>query len=129
MPADPARPPEDPRVRFAAERNLLAWIRTGLALMGFGFVIPRFGLFLREMSAADPALIHPRPTSWSLGFGVALVLLGVAVNVLAGLEYRTVIGRIDRGEPYHSPRWSLGLIVAGLLAAVGVAMAGYLLAA
>ena len=37
----------DPRVFFAAERTFLAWIRTGLALMGFGFVVARFGLFLR----------------------------------------------------------------------------------
>ena len=44
---------EDPRVRFAAERTLLAWIRTGLALMGFGFVVARFGLFLREIAAAS----------------------------------------------------------------------------
>ncbi len=44
------RQPEDPRVRFAAEGTLLAWMRTGLALMGFGFVVARFGLFLREIS-------------------------------------------------------------------------------
>lgn len=43
---------EDPRVRLAGERTLLAWIRTGLAMMGFGFVIARFGLFLRETAAA-----------------------------------------------------------------------------
>ena len=59
-------PPEDPRVRFAAERTLLAWLRTGLALMGFGFVVARFGLFLREF---DPG----RPGGPSRMFGVALV--------------------------------------------------------
>jgi uncharacterized membrane protein YidH (DUF202 family) len=37
----------DPRVLFAAERTLLAWIRTGLTVMAFGFVVARFGLFLR----------------------------------------------------------------------------------
>ena len=46
---------EDPRVRFAIERTLLAWIRTGLALMGFGFVVARFGLFLREIEAVREA--------------------------------------------------------------------------
>ena len=44
--------PDDPRVRFAAERTFLAWIRTGLAMMGFGFVVARFGMFLRELAAA-----------------------------------------------------------------------------
>lgn len=120
-------PPEDPRVRFAAERTLLAWVRTGLGLMGFGFVVARFGMFLREMSAAAHEPI--RPTGWSLGIGVAFVLLGVTVNLLAAVEYRTVIGRIDRGEPFRPPAWSLGLGVAVLLAVVGVALAGYLLIA
>jgi len=45
---------QDPRVYFAAERTLLAWIRTGLAMMGFGFVVARFGLFLREFQALSP---------------------------------------------------------------------------
>ena len=44
----------DPRVHFAAERTFLAWIRTGLALMGFGFVVARFGLFLKEVAGGAP---------------------------------------------------------------------------
>jgi putative membrane protein len=43
---------QDPRVYFAAERTFLAWIRTGLGLMGVGFAVSRFGLFLRELSAS-----------------------------------------------------------------------------
>lgn len=117
---------EDPRVRFAAERTLLAWVRTGLGMMGFGFVVARFGVFLRELPAAVPRAAPP-PGGWSMGFGVVLVLLGVAVCGLAALEYRTVLRRIDRGEPYRPPRWSFGLIVAAALAAVGLGMVGYLL--
>ena len=51
---------EDPRVPLAAERTFLAWIRTGLALMGFGFVVARFGLFLRELTAVQKI---PQPLS------------------------------------------------------------------
>ena len=122
-----ATTPEDPRVRFAAERTLLAWVRTGLGMMGFGFVVARFGLFLRELPAAVPGAVAPPSSGWSMGFGVALVLLGVAVCALAALEYRAVLGRIDRGEPYRPPRWSIGLAVALLLAVIGVVMVGYLL--
>lgn len=120
--------PDDPRVRFAAEQNFLAWIRTGLAMMGFGFVVARFGLFLRELSAAHPDQPPAVNGAWSAEFGVILVLLGVLVNVLAGLEFRTISRRLERGEPYRPPAWSLGLIVAGLLAALGLAMAFVLIA-
>ena len=66
----------DIRDYLAAERTLLAWIRTGLALMGFGFVVARFGLFLQELQVAQrvPAL---QSYGLSLWFGVALIAMGV----------------------------------------------------
>jgi putative membrane protein len=122
----PAQAEEDPRVRFAGERTLLAWVRTGLALMGFGFVVARFGLFLRELAAAGHGPAAPS-TGLSLWLGTALVLLGVAVNVAAALQHRQFLGRLERGEPYRPPAWSLGLAVAAGLALLGLAMTAYLL--
>src|ERR1700749_81786 len=81
--------PEDPRIRFAAERTLLAWLRTGLALMGFGFVVARFGIFLRELAAAHQAATSPH--GWSLGIGTALVALGVVMTLFAALEHWQII--------------------------------------
>ncbi len=122
---DSQTPPEDPRVRFAAERTLLAWLRTGLALMGFGFVVARFGLFLRELAAVHQA---PSPShGWSLWIGTALVALGVVITGFAALEHREIITRLNRGAPYVAPRWSFGLLVAVLLAAIGIGMVAYLL--
>jgi putative membrane protein len=120
-----ARGPEDPRVRFAAERTLLAWIRTGLAMMGFGFVVARFGLFLREIAGPGRPGPMGHPGS-SLGIGTALVVLGVVVNLIAAAEHARVLGRIRRGEAYRPPSWSLGIAVAAGLAALGLAIVVYL---
>jgi putative membrane protein len=117
---------EDPRVRLAGERTLLAWIRTGLALMGFGFVVARFGLFLREIAMVGQAA-SPPSTGLSLWIGTALVLLGVAVNVLAAAQHVQFLRRLDRGEPYQPSRWPLAVIVCFLLAVLGLGMTAYLL--
>ena len=68
----------DPRVFFAAERTFLSWIRTGLALMGFGFVVARFGLFLREIAAMQGG--PPAPAGLSRWFGIGLIGLGVLLT-------------------------------------------------
>jgi putative membrane protein len=118
-------PPEDPRVRFAAERTLLAWIRTGLALMGFGFVVARFGLFLQEIAVAGHA--RPRHSSGlSLWIGTALVVLGIAVTLLAAAQHWRILQRLNRGEDYIAPRWSLGLVISVALAILGAGMVAYL---
>jgi putative membrane protein len=114
-------------MRLAAERTLLAWIRTGLAMMGFGFVVARFGLFLREMAAVEHKLPE-KSTGLSLWVGTALLVMGVLVNVISALEYRAFLGRYQRGEPDDVPKWSLGVSTAVLLAALGIAMIAYLLA-
>jgi putative membrane protein len=98
----------DPRVYFAAERTLLAWVRTGLAMMGFGFVVARFGLFLRELAAMQAAA-PPRQHGFSLWVGTALV-----------------IRRLEKGQPLQFRPLSLSTITALLMAVLGVLMAGYL---
>ncbi|QVL33550.1 DUF202 domain-containing protein [Telmatocola sphagniphila] len=115
----------DPRVRMAAERTLLAWIRTGVAMMGFGFVVARFGWFLREFSAREN---QPIPsTRWSLILGVGLVALGVFVNILSAVEHRRFLFRHDKGLPYQPPSWSSGIAICMILAVLGAIMVVYLL--
>ena len=121
-------PEDDPRVYFAAERTLLAWLRTGLGLMGVGFAVARFGLFLREMQASEShAPAHA--TGLSMWSGVALVALGVIVNVYAAWRHVRVVRQLSAGT------WQPGKISAGavglalVLAVVGVGIAVYLLLA
>jgi len=117
--------PEDPRTRLAGERTLLAWMRTGLAMMGFGFVVARFGLFLREL-AVTQGQEAPRHTGFSLVIGTLLVVLGVVVNLAAAWQHRQFLKRIEGHLPFVAPRWSLGVIMATILAVIGTAMAIYL---
>ncbi len=110
---------------LAAERTLLAWIRTGLALMGFGFVVARFGLFLQEFQAIQHAL-PAQSYGLSLWFGTALIAVGVLVNVLAGLRHVLLVRELDRGETIRSRRSIQPVAIAFFLALVGLAMAIYL---
>lgn len=112
------------RVRLAAERTLLAWIRTGLALMGFGFLVARFGLFMREIAAVPDRSIEPAPSLW---LGTALVLLGVIVNLLAAGQHHQFLRRFALDRVRAAGRASLGLAVALVLAVLGLAMATYLI--
>ncbi len=115
----------DPRIYLAAERTFLAWLRTGLALMGFGFVVARFGLFLREMEAVRSGAIIR--LGWSVYFGTALVLLGVAVNLISALNHVRLIAQINRGERILQSPSRLGVFIAVTLALLGVVMAVYLM--
>src|SRR5688500_5653270 len=130
MPTDETGPEpsplDDPRVYLAAERTLLAWVRTGLSLMGFGFVVARFGLFLREMSAVRPDVPH-HSGSGSQWIGVVLVLLGTSALVYAAADHRATLRKIAGGEPLGVGRDWAGVVLASLLAILGVFVAGYLL--
>jgi putative membrane protein len=117
------QPEKDPRVYLAAERTFLAWIRTGLALMGFGFVVARFGLFLRELSISTQAV---QPTHFSVWTGTALVLIGVAVNLLAAWHHVRLVRDLNRGITSFDRPSKFAISVALVLAAVGIAMAVYL---
>ena len=113
--------PVDSKLRLGLETTLLAWSRTGLALMGFGFVLARFGLFLQQLAEAGHAL--PRQIRLSLPFGVILILMGVAVNVAAAWMHYPYLVRTRTGETDLPPTWKLALLLSAMQAVAGVAMA------
>jgi putative membrane protein len=118
----------DPRVFFAAERTLLAWVRTGLTVMAFGFVVARFGLFLRLLAAQQgqgvPAAdLHDRLSN---GVGIALVLIGVGCLILGAVQHRSYVATLPAADVprSHEPIYPITLCV--VLAVLGFALAFYL---
>ena len=110
---------------LAAERTFLAWIRTGLALMGFGFVVARFGLFLQALQISQ-SNFQARPYGPSFWFGTALIVLGVIVNIVCAGSHICLVRELNRGGTAFNRPSFLAIAVAVMLALLGLAMAIYL---
>jgi len=117
----------DPRVYFAAERTLLAWIRSGITVMALGFVVARFGLFLALMSAPGAAPAAGHHGHWpSSVLGIALVVLGAGA-ILGALQNHQLYVRslpIEDVPRLFIP-W-LTPFLAASVATVGLLLAAYL---
>ena len=105
------RSPSRQRDHPANERTFLAWLRTSIARIGFGFAIARFGLFLRQFEADQAPLKDPFINSQDLGIG--LVIFGIAIIVLAAWRYSQVFSQIEQGDfrPSRRAIWILTAIV------------------
>jgi putative membrane protein len=119
-----AAPVDDPRVYLAAERTFLAWIRTSIALMGFGFLIARFAFWLREYAAIGDAIpVSPHRAALSPWLGFGMVVVGVVVCSMAAGRHRNYVRALQAG--IKNPPLGVGtsLSIALILALVGLAMA------
>jgi inner membrane protein YidH len=83
---------------LANERTFLAWIRTSVAVVSLGFVLARFSVWLRELSVHRQQQMQVHRGGISLPIGVAMMILGGLLSVLAAWRYHVVNRDIERGK-------------------------------
>ncbi|AET70628.1 putative membrane protein [Desulfosporosinus orientis DSM 765] len=117
----------DPRFYMANERTFLAWIRTSIGIMGFGFVVERFSLFVRQMAYVLGQDEHTLPSSLGSSsiVGIILVGLGAIMSVSAFIKYKRTEKQITEGT-YESSS-ILNTALTGLVLAVGVFLVFYII--
>ncbi|MDE1178651.1 MAG: DUF202 domain-containing protein [Edaphobacter sp.] len=117
---EPSAAERDPRIYFAAERTQLAWTRTGVALMGFGFAIARFGLYLRQLQAVSGA---PAVARLGSAFtGATLMAIGVLSIVLSTAHYAIRVRQLREGSWVPGRLSKPAVALAVVLVALGVYM-------
>ncbi|MEA5577304.1 YidH family protein [Anabaena sp. UHCC 0451] len=107
------------REHQANERTFLAWLRTSIALIGFGFAISRFGIFLRQINAAftqQETTINPLFNSENLG--IFLVVFGILTIALAAWRYNQIFWQIEQGD--YRPKRLPVLIMTGVVIIFGL---------
>ena len=113
------------RVHMANERTFLAWIRTSIAIMAFGFVVEKFALFIKQISylLGKEAVLPSR--GYSTIFGILLVALGAFMGILAFIRYKKVERQID--EDTYQPSLILDILLAISILAIGIFLIIYLI--
>ena len=109
---------------LANERTFLAWVRTALAIMVFGFAVERVGLALREFDLKS-AYFPVSSIHYSTLVGVGLVCLGVVMLVLALTNFLTIRSAIDN-QNFH-PQANISIVLTILSGIIGLMLAVYLI--
>jgi putative membrane protein len=106
--------PAGPADHLANERTLLAWIRTSIALMGFGFVIVKFALFIRQISVALGNKVPVSGKGYSAVIGVIMVALGAIMATLAFFRYLNIEKQLNNNSFYPS-KWLSALVTISIV--------------
>jgi putative membrane protein len=111
----------------ANERTFLAWVRTSIAVMAFGFVIEKFDLFLQAAAPQLPAkLIAPHGQKFANAAGLAFIAIGVVIIVIAGVRFVWTTRAIEIEETVASPGERFDLALAALIGLLGAALFLYM---
>jgi putative membrane protein len=103
---------------LAVERTFLAWVRTNIAIISLGFVVAKFGVWLRELASRLDPQLQVHSTGMSLPMGIGMMAFGGILTVLAAWHCHIVHRAIERGEV----RTNRGLIVAVTVAVAVLAL-------
>ncbi len=114
----------DPRVLFAAERTLMAWNRTGISLMAFGFAVERFGLFM-DIYAKGHLQDFQRHLSFIGGLG--FIALGVFVELFSISQHKAALNNLKPSEIPAGYNHAMGMIINAVVGGMGVMLSLYLL--
>ena len=114
---------QDPRVYFAAERTFLAWIRTSISIIVFGFVVAKFGITLRELLLVSGNTV--RESGVSLLIGLGFMVMGIFMALAAWFRYQSTMRRIETGD--FKPAKAIVTVLAVLAALFGIILAVYLI--
>jgi putative membrane protein len=109
---------------MANERTFLAWIRTSIGIMAFGFVVEKFALFLKQVSYFLGREVTAPSGGYSSFFGIFLIMLGTLMGLLAFVRYKKVEKQID--EDTYRPSLILDIMLALSVLAMGIFLAIYL---
>jgi putative membrane protein len=110
---------------LANERTFLAWIRTSLGIMAFGFVIVKFALLIKQISFVIKEATPPPRHGYSYVMGISLVAFGAVIAILAFIKYLATEKQIDQ-EKYR-PSFLLSAILAAAVLLIGIFMVIYLI--
>jgi len=117
----------DPRVFFAAERTLLAWLRTGLTVMAIGFVVARFGLFVRLLSLEARAAAEQARFDPSAVLGVLFVVAGALAILVATVQHRRFVATLAPSDLPPSYNRAFAVLLSAAIGVLGLLLAVYLI--
>jgi len=114
---------KDPRILFAAERTLLAWNRTSISVMAFGFVIERFELFLKIAGKEEMKIFH-RHISFIVG--ESFIVLASILAIYSIVQHKRILRTLDTNAVPEGYNLSIGMTANGIIGALGILLSAYL---